>query len=220
MPSFEQTITAFKRDFIQRHSLFTERCKTVWVCDGPWVSISFAAGSAPTDSTVQDLRDFVAKSCWIGNFERPSWLAGDMIDLRRLVQGARAQCAGGAPAPGAVGAETAGEEADGELQVKKLASSTLADMLSAYGMSFDGREHSGIDDAHNAARLLVELARRGTVLDTNRTVLEYGGKERMYGWMRRRSRRQIVDWEGYLRHHGHEPPQRTDTPNLKSSDAK
>ncbi|POY74444.1 hypothetical protein BMF94_2638 [Rhodotorula taiwanensis] len=50
--------------------------------------------------------------------------------------------------------------------------------------AFEGRLHSGLSDARNASRILIDLARRGMVLEANRRVPEGGkGRERRWGWM-------------------------------------
>ncbi len=36
-------------------------------------------------------------------------------------------------------------------------------MLTGLGMTFEGRQHSGIDDSHNISRILKELAQLGHV---------------------------------------------------------
>jgi 3'-5' exoribonuclease 1 len=36
-------------------------------------------------------------------------------------------------------------------------------MLASLGMTFEGRQHSGIDDASNIARIVAELGRQGHV---------------------------------------------------------
>lgn len=58
---------------------------------------------------------------------------------------------------------------------------------------FIGRLHSGLADARNCARILVELARRGHPLLGNRIVPEGGrmGPERHWGWMGKGGR---VNW--------------------------
>ncbi|KAM0792361.1 hypothetical protein ACM66B_005041 [Microbotryomycetes sp. NB124-2] len=66
-PTFPTLLRNFKRDFIDKHGLFSDTNKTTWVTDGPW-----------------DLESFVAKACYINETDRPSWLAGEMIDLRIL----------------------------------------------------------------------------------------------------------------------------------------
>lgn len=47
---------------------------------------------------------------------------------------------------------------------------------------FIGRQHSGLADSHNIARILQELARRGMRLIGNRNV---GGKEEKWNWMKK-----------------------------------
>ncbi|KAK4053850.1 hypothetical protein OIV83_001506 [Microbotryomycetes sp. JL201] len=67
-PTFPTLLRNFKRDFIDKHGLFTDNNRTAWVTDGPW-----------------DLESFVAKALYINEIDRPKWLAGDMVDLRILV---------------------------------------------------------------------------------------------------------------------------------------
>ena len=66
---------------------------------------------------------------------------------------------------------------------------------------FEGRLHSGLCDTRNAARILVELARRGVLLLPNRTVPEGGrGREKHWGWMGKDG--QAVLWDEFLGTHG------------------
>ncbi|KAL8284280.1 hypothetical protein RQP46_005029 [Phenoliferia psychrophenolica] len=65
---------------------------------------------------------------------------------------------------------------------------------------FEGRLHSGLADTRNAARILVELARRGVQLLPNRTVPEGGrGREKSWAWMGRDGQ---VHWDEFLHSHG------------------
>jgi len=48
--------------------------------------------------------------------------------------------------------------------------------------SFEGRQHSGIDDARNIARIVAELARRGVCLEPNCVV----DPRRRWHWMGKR----------------------------------
>jgi inhibitor of KinA sporulation pathway (predicted exonuclease) len=41
-------------------------------------------------------------------------------------------------------------------------------MLKKFDLKFEGREHAGIDDARNIARILIQLAKRGAPLDINK----------------------------------------------------
>lgn len=43
----------------------------------------------------------------------------------------------------------------------------MSKMLRYYGMLFEGRKHSGIDDARNLARLALALLKEGAVLRIN-----------------------------------------------------
>lgn len=81
---------------------------------------------------------------------------------------------------------------------------SLPALIDALGLPpFEGRQHSGQDDARNAARILVELARRGWPLLANRMVPEggRGSKERRWGWMRF-GKGEVstgqVDWAGFV----------------------
>ena len=40
-------------------------------------------------------------------------------------------------------------------------------MLRYFGLEFDGRLHSGIDDCHNILTVMKALADRGVILDNN-----------------------------------------------------
>lgn len=43
-------------------------------------------------------------------------------------------------------------------------------MLESLGLEFEGREHSGIDDAKNIARVVVQLVKDGCILKYNRFI--------------------------------------------------
>ncbi|KAG0657285.1 hypothetical protein C6P46_006569 [Rhodotorula mucilaginosa] len=246
-PTFSGLCDQFHRDFIQRHGLFTPDNRTVWVTDGPW-----------------DLRDFVAKTCYLSSTPRPAWLAGEIIDLRLLTslffatvkkekKKARSPSPpSGAPVPTSTAASvgpttmTENEQDDNVLpppvplvvdptpappsgDVSSLAASattttdylpshlltapatlSLPSVLAALSLpAFQGRLHSGLADARNASRILIDLAARGMSLAPNRRVPESGrGRERRWPWMEpgRRAPENRVDlgtvqqrWEEYLR---------------------
>ncbi|KAJ8295367.1 3'-5' exonuclease eri-1 [Rhodotorula toruloides] len=236
-PTFSQLCRNFHRDFIIKHNLFTSENKTVWVTDGPW-----------------DLRDFVAKTCYLSNTPRPPWLAGEIIDLRLLVSSFFAglkETNGPSQLDGslsnAFGALSVNEEDPQTAAANPAASlaqplpTPIAGPLSASSAvpipstttspdppvpaylpshqltapsslslpsvldsltlpPFSGRLHSGLSDARNASRILIDLAHRGVVLQTNRRVPEggKGGKERRWGWMKGGEGARRVDWEGFL----------------------
>ncbi|GAA5970593.1 hypothetical protein JCM8115_000830 [Rhodotorula mucilaginosa] len=249
-PTFSGLCDQFHRDFIQRHGLFTPDNRTVWVTDGPW-----------------DLRDFVAKTCYLSSTPRPAWLAGEIIDLRLLTSlffatvkkekkkalartpspslpsGAAEPTAAAAAAPVGLGppTENAQDEDDDDQailpppiplapeDVSSHATTTtttttylpshlltapatlsLPSVLAALSLpAFQGRLHSGLADARNASRILIDLAARGMSLAPNRRVPESGrGRERRWPWMEpgRRAPENRVDlgtvqqrWEEYLR---------------------
>jgi len=110
----------------------------------------------------QDLRDFVCKSCFISEIDRPGWLSGQYIDLRQS-----ASFFFDRP----------------ERKKSKPAQMGISQVLHALGMKFEGREHSGMDDTRNIARIAMELAKKGWVLEKNRSLPENGGKERRFEWM-------------------------------------
>ncbi|GAA6004639.1 hypothetical protein JCM10207_000964 [Rhodosporidiobolus poonsookiae] len=231
-PTFPGLCQAFHRDFILRHRLFTPANKTVWVTDGPW-----------------DLRDFVAKTCYLSRTPRPPWLAGEMVDLRILTanffSALKKQRRSPSPPSSSANSFSAlvdtpqppkpkpplpvGEEplptplaAPAAAASSPFASApypapsepthtylpshqltapptlSLPSVLSALTLPpFQGRLHSGLSDARNAARILIDLAARGVRVEPNRRVPEGGrGGERRWGWMTRTGE---VKWEEHVR---------------------
>jgi len=125
-----------------------------WCTDGPY-----------------DIQNFVVKQCFISNIPIPDWLRGDVIDVRKSVIFWSEGKPGGfhrIPRP------KSGES-------RKSMSIPL--QLEALGLpSFEGRQHSGIDDAHNIARIVAELARRGVCLEPNCAI----NVRRRWHWMGKR----------------------------------
>ncbi|GJJ12205.1 hypothetical protein Clacol_006446 [Clathrus columnatus] len=94
-----------------------------------------------------DIRDFVIKQCFISKITLPEWLQGDVIDSRKHVY------------------ECLGQRKHGRRNHLSL---NLTRQLSALSLPpFEGRQHSGIDDTRNIARILIELARRKVKLVPN-----------------------------------------------------
>lgn len=206
-------------------------------------------------SSFADLRDFVAKTCYLSRTPRPPWLAGEIIDLRLLVSsffaGLKKESNGAGQLEGMSNAFDALALDDAEPQADSTAippavnaqplptpiagplsaasaiciptTSALTDppapaylpshqLIAPSSLSlpsvldsltlppFSGRLHSGLSDARNASRILIDLAQRGVVLQTNRRVPEggKGGRERRWVWMTGREGRNKVDWEGFL----------------------
>ncbi|KZT11478.1 uncharacterized protein LAESUDRAFT_734322 [Laetiporus sulphureus 93-53] len=62
---------------------------------------------------------------------------------------------------------------------------TIPRQLQVLGLGpFEGRQHSGIDDARNIARILIELAKRGVRIQTNTTI----NPNKRWPWMGRRGK--------------------------------
>ncbi|KAL4251632.1 3'-5' Exoribonuclease [Abortiporus biennis] len=155
-PHFSTVLLTF-RDFLTRHGLIdplsgTPLVKFCWCTDGPW-----------------DVRDFVVKQCFISKIQIPIWLSGDVMDVRRLV--ARWQ-----------------DKHDPHRKPKVQSSFAqpqgtflpITRQLHLLGLSpFEGRQHCGIDDTRNVARIVIELARRGMRLRPNTPI----NPNRRWPWM-------------------------------------
>ncbi|GAA5863805.1 hypothetical protein JCM1840_005772 [Sporobolomyces johnsonii] len=247
-PTFPTLLRRFYNDFVLRHHLFTPENKTVWATDGPW-----------------DLRDFIAKACYLSKTPRPPWLAGEIIDVRILTSAFFASLKKGKPPP------SSADEADGnacsssspnpaELSTSPTPSylesgsppssssppppipaplptplaaplnppplppsSSSSDPPPPYLPShllrppptlsipsvllaltlppFSGRLHSGLSDARNLSRIVIDLAARGVALEPNRRVPDggRGGRERRWGWMGRGGGVEWEKWSEYER---------------------
>ncbi|KAF5331161.1 hypothetical protein D9619_005972 [Psilocybe cf. subviscida] len=112
-----------------------------------------------------DIRDFLVKQCFISQIEMPEWIRGDVLDVRSAVQQWKI---GQTPAP------------KPHIYHAVRPSLNISAQLLALGLpAFEGRQHSGIDDTRNIARIVTELARRGVRLLPNTTI--YPG--RRWSWM-------------------------------------
>ncbi|KAJ7940858.1 ribonuclease H-like domain-containing protein, partial [Mycena leptocephala] len=108
-----------------------------------------------------DIRDFVVKQCFISQVPIPNWMTGDVLDVRALVM-----------------AHTSGRQAH-RGPFPKIATLNIPGQLLALGLpQFLGRQHSGIDDARNLARILKQLALEGVSLQPNTSI-----KRRRWVWM-------------------------------------
>lgn len=91
-----------------------------------------------------DIRDFTIKQCFISKMKVPPWISGQFIDVRALLCGR---------------------------DRKKHRTMNINKQLQALQLDpFIGRPHSGIDDARNICRVLMELARRRKPLLPTTTV--------------------------------------------------
>ncbi|KAF7970746.1 hypothetical protein HWV62_1520 [Athelia sp. TMB] len=126
-----------------------------WCSDGPF-----------------DVQNFVVKQCFISKISMPEWLRGDVIDVRKQVifwsEGQPSSYRRTPrPKPG-----------------ERRQSLGIPLQLHALGLSsFEGRQHSGIDDTRNIARILAELARRGVSLQANCVI----DPRRRWHWMGKRA---------------------------------
>jgi len=101
----------------------------------------------------------------------PDWLQGDIVDVRTLVvewlHATQLSAAKGS---------TAARTWDGP----RRRSLNIPAQLKSLGLSgFKGRQHSGIDDSRNLARIVAELARRGVPLKPNTAI----SPNRRWKWM-------------------------------------
>ncbi|KAI6109877.1 ribonuclease H-like domain-containing protein [Pisolithus sp. B1] len=158
-PTFPMVLKMFAR-FLAQHGLIDPKNGRVlqricWCSDGPF-----------------DIRDFVVKQCFISKIPMPLWLRGDVLDVRRLVSGWVATH----------------DPFDGQQARTRLTTAhhfrslNIPHQLRVLGLGqFQGREHCGMDDTRNIARVLVELARRGIRLVPNTPI----NPNRRWGWMGR-----------------------------------
>ncbi|EIM90437.1 uncharacterized protein STEHIDRAFT_93411 [Stereum hirsutum FP-91666 SS1] len=151
-PHFPQVVNQFNAFLIKNgliHPVTGERLvRFCWCSDGPF-----------------DVRDFVVKQCFISKIAMPRWLAGDIMDVRKLV--------------GEWHAQSAGSSSRKSLFPRRI-SMNIESQLRALGLgNFQGRQHSGIDDTRNIARIVTELARRGITLIPNTNI--HPGKR--WAWM-------------------------------------
>ncbi|KAG1826779.1 ribonuclease H-like domain-containing protein [Suillus subaureus] len=100
-----------------------------------------------------DIRDFVVKQCFISKAPMPLWLKGDVLDVRRVVS------------------VWAAASANPDTTTKQLQALGLPE--------FQGRLHSGIDDARNIACVMTELARRAVRLEPKISI----NPNRRWNWM-------------------------------------
>ncbi|KXS10407.1 Exonuclease, partial [Gonapodya prolifera JEL478] len=101
----------------------------------------FQSASFLTDGP-WDLRDFMRKQCARSGIKRPPYMRR-WVDLRRTFSKI--------------------------IQLPSKRRPNLASMLKHYNMDFDGRPHSGIDDARNIARLALHMMRSGIKFPENGT---------------------------------------------------
>ncbi|KAJ6513888.1 ribonuclease H-like domain-containing protein [Mycena vitilis] len=109
-----------------------------------------------------DIRDFVVKQCFISQIPIPDWMTGDVLDVRALVMN---HTLGKQPQRG---------------PSSKIRAWNISGQLLALGLPpFLGRQHSGIDDTRNLARIMSQLALEGVRLQPNTSI----NPRRRWAWM-------------------------------------
>ncbi|KIK59676.1 hypothetical protein GYMLUDRAFT_169268 [Collybiopsis luxurians FD-317 M1] len=156
-PTFTQVLDSVFH-FLVRNGVLEESSgkplvRFTWCSDGPY-----------------DVRDFVVKTCFISQTPMPAWLRGDILDVHRLVT------------DWSIMQNYRGRKMKAMLALNhpKRPSLNIASQLRVLGLSpFEGRKHSGIDDARNIARIVAECARRNICLRPNTHI----NPNRRWNWM-------------------------------------
>ncbi|KAJ3855622.1 ribonuclease H-like domain-containing protein [Lentinula lateritia] len=156
-PTFGQVLESVSQ-FLVRHGVLDEGCcepslRFCWCSDGPY-----------------DIRDFVVKQCFISKIDMPSWLKGDVLDVKKMVTSWSIM-----------------QNYRGRKMKAMLArnhpirpSLNISSQLRVLGLpAFQGRKHSGIDDARNISRIMSECARRNIRLQPNTRI----DPNRRWSWM-------------------------------------
>ncbi|KAI1787933.1 ribonuclease H-like domain-containing protein [Ganoderma leucocontextum] len=161
-PTFPEVLQDF-RTFLEKHKLLDAAGQPLqrfcFCSDGPY-----------------DVRDFVVKQCFVSKIPVPIWLSWDVMDVRRVV---------GAWHDSSTATGAAERRQAGASPLPKRVSFSISRQLHALGLEpFEGRQHSGIDDARNVCRLLIELARRGWRLEPNTHI----NPNRRWPWMGKRGK--------------------------------
>ena len=136
---------------------------------------------------LQDLRDFIAKQCYISGITRPKWLSGKYIDLRSA---ATSYFLRNDPLPDGTSVRSPADRI-ASLAKRGIGSPNISAVLAALHLQpFEGRQHSGIDDARNIARILMELVnpRRQWRVSVNARTRT---KEPRWPWMNDKG---TIDW--------------------------
>ncbi|KAH9842902.1 ribonuclease H-like domain-containing protein [Rhodofomes roseus] len=147
-PTFTELLDSF-REFLEANGLIdpdTGRrlVRFCWCTDGP-----------------HDICDFVVKQCFISKVPMPAWITGDVLDIRKAVH--ILLDASGKPS---TTSDRPGQQY--AFPMPRRVALTIPRQLASLGLApFQGRQHSGIDDTRNIARILAELPKRGVKLEPN-----------------------------------------------------
>ncbi|KAH9934887.1 ribonuclease H-like domain-containing protein [Fomitopsis serialis] len=165
-PTFTELVDSF-REFLEANGLIdpdTGRrlVKFCWCSDGPY-----------------DIRDFVVKQCFISKVPMPAWITGDVLDIRKAVH---ILLDAVLDKRSAIGEQSGQQHA---FPISRRVALTIPRQLASLSLApFQGRQHSGIDDARNIARILTELPRRGVKLEPNMHV----NPRKRWPWMGKRGK--------------------------------
>lgn len=86
-----------------------------------------------------DIRDFVTKQCKHSDIKLPAYFEKPWVNIRKLFKDF----------------------------YKQKEAKNIARMLETLDMTFDGREHSGLDDARNLHRIAQHMVADGCIFKTN-----------------------------------------------------
>ncbi|KAG6376087.1 hypothetical protein JVT61DRAFT_2058 [Boletus reticuloceps] len=158
-PTFPKVLKMFER-FLAQHGLIHPKTgrplqRFCWCSDGPF-----------------DIRDFVVKQCFISNVPMPSWLRGDVLDVRKAVSVWAAMNKASDTQQINAKVPFKGEHTVESMSVKTVSSHPRVDNMSL--------SHTN-QDARNIARIVIELARRGIRLEPNTRI----NPKRRWQWMGR-----------------------------------
>ncbi|RSH93373.1 hypothetical protein EHS25_007729 [Saitozyma podzolica] len=167
----------------------------LWVTDGPW-----------------DLRDFIPKQLHISPLSPPRYpryFLGPYLNIKQAVQTVlseeyrRAEYARTHPdnppnqrALSRIGTGRYLSRAEREGGKGPRFYGTIPQMLEMLQLGeFEGRRHSGLDDAGNVARILIALAEKDVLIEPNGR-LHHHKNARKWPWMAERG---VVVWEEWMR---------------------
>ncbi|EAU88160.2 double-strand siRNA ribonuclease [Coprinopsis cinerea okayama7 len=160
-PTFPEVLAQFEA-FIKKNGLINDEGEPLvrfcWCTDGPF-----------------DIQNFIIKQCFISKLPLPWWLKGNVLDVRTLVQHYVAKQT----------RSNHGHRGRSNVTVPSRRSLNIPAQLKVLELQeFQGRQHSGIDDTRNIARILVELGKRGVHLLPNTAIQP----QRRWPWMGKRGR--------------------------------
>ncbi|WWD20246.1 hypothetical protein CI109_104722 [Kwoniella shandongensis] len=178
----------------------------IWVTDGPWdlrMTLVYPGSHS----------DFVPKQLHITPPSPfPNYFHGPYLNIKQAVQSVLSEIyrrqayatehPNDAPNERALSAISTAKVSnlvkDKERKIKEAGPHyyfNIPGMCHALGLGeFEGRQHSGLDDASNIARILIALSAKNVVIEPNGTIAK-AGQGRRYAWMGERGE---VKWEEWM----------------------